>query len=127
MDRKGGDRWTSRGVGGVWSRLHLKPRRSLFTPFRVAEGPSSEVRLGIVRFTKGVTRSGKLFEFHDKWNDEMEAHRLLEEPWVGLTTFIERDKATLLDVQLRRREDHRQEERRRAPNAIRWADILVGE
>ena len=102
MDRKGGDKWKSKGEDGIWHRLHLKPRKSLFIPFKVTKGPSSSDRLGRIRFTKGVTRSGQEFEFHDNWQDPMTAHRILDEHWVGCTTFIDEDKVDLLAIQLTR-------------------------
>ena len=112
----------------MWSRLHLKPRRSLFTPYKVARGPSSAVRLDVFRFTKGVTQSGQKFEFHDKWGEKGNSHRLLEEPWVGVTTFVVKDQASLLDVQLRRAHDAASAEGdSRRPAALRWADLLEEE
>ena len=58
-DKRGGDFWKSRGEGGAWQRVHAKPRRALFTPFKVAKGPASHEKLNIFRFTKGVTQSGE--------------------------------------------------------------------
>lgn len=121
-DQKGGDHWTSRGVDGIWSRLHLKPRRSLFTPFKVAKGPKSNDQLGVVRFTRGVTKSGQIFEFHDKWNIEKNAHRLLDEPWVGITKFTESDKVSLCEAQSRLRAG-RPKDKEMTPAALKWAEL----
>ena len=74
-DRRGGDHWKTRGEGGVWHRVHTKPRKSLFTPFKVAKGPTSSETLNVVRFTKGVTQSGHKFEFHDNWQKSQNSHR----------------------------------------------------
>ena len=98
-DRRGGDRWRERGEGGVWRRVHVKPRRALFTPYKVAKGPKSDVKLGEFRFTKGVTESGIKFEFHDRWTDPETAHRLLDEKWIGHTTFVTADRSNLYAVQ----------------------------
>ena len=57
-DKRGGDNWKSRGEAGIWHRIHTKPRRALFTPFKVAKGPASNENLSVIRFTKGVSQSG---------------------------------------------------------------------
>ena len=122
-DRQGGDSWRSRGEAGVWHRIHAKPRRSLFTPFKVARGPESSEKLRGTRFTKGVTRSGRTFEFHDNWQEPNSAHRLLDEHWVGCTTFVVEDKANLSDIQLGRISlvgEHAGGDHAR----LRWSDIL---
>ena len=63
----------------------MKPRRSLFTPHKVKKGPGKDAKMSSVRFTRGVTASGRTFEFHDDWQAPNNSHRLLEEPWVGYT------------------------------------------
>ena len=77
-DRKGGDKWKSKGENGIWHRVHTKPRRARFTPFKVAKEPNSKEKLGSVTFTKGVTQSGKTFEFHDNWLDPKHVHKTLD-------------------------------------------------
>ena len=101
-DRKGGDKWKSKGENGIWHRIHTKPRRARFTPFKIAKGPNSKEKLGSVRFTKGVSQSGKTFEFHDNWLDPKNAHKTFDESWVGCTTFVVQEKTSLFDVQLGR-------------------------
>ena len=125
MDRKGGDKWKTAGEGGVWRRLHLKPRRSLFTPYKVSKGPCSSDRLGRIRFTKGITRSGQEFEFHDNWQDPLTAHRLLDEHWIGCTTFIDEAKVDLLAIQLTRSSTRKPLDNVGAK--IAWNDILADE
>ena len=100
--------------------MHTKPRKALFTPLKIPKGPSSVEKLSVVRFIKGVMKSGKVFEFHDNWQDGKNAHRVLDEPWVGCTTFVVEDKANLMDVQLGR--DGAQEVVSMA--RLRWCDIL---
>lgn len=103
------------------TRLHLKPRRSLFTPYKVANGPSFAVRLKANRFTKGVTKSGQTFEFHDNWREAKIAHRMLDGPWKRIALFMVKDQASLLDIQLQRGEAAAG---RSKPTALRLADIL---
>ena len=121
VDRRGGDFWKSRGEGGVWHRIHAKPRRSLFTPFKVAKGPSSHEKLSGTRFTKGVAQSGQKFEFHDRWTKRENSHRILDEPWIGCTTFIAEDKATLLGVQCDRLGVQHPER----STSLKWSEILA--
>ena len=97
-DKRGGDAWISRGKDGIWHRQHTTPRRSLFTPYKVSKGPRSGISLNHIRFTRGVTESGKSFEFHDDWTLPETRHKVLEEPWLGYTVFAERD-ANLTDFQ----------------------------
>ena len=89
-DQRGGDRWKSRGVVGVWHRWHTSSRTSLFTPYKVANGPASSVSLKRLRFTHGVTAAGKTCEFHDDWTKPGRAHMVLDEPWIGYTIFTTR-------------------------------------
>ena len=42
-----------------------------------------------VRFTKGITESGRRFEFHDKWTREDRKHLDIGEAWIGYTVFVE--------------------------------------
>ena len=74
-DKRGGDSWKNKGEAGIWHRIHTKPRRALFTPFKVAKGPASSEKLSVIRFTKGVSQSGHKFEFHDKWQESRNSHR----------------------------------------------------
>ena len=87
-DRPNGDRCLSRGGNGIWQRFHSTPRRALFTPCKIARGPGSANGLSAIRFTQGVTVSGKQFEFHDNFKKAGQAHRLLDEPWIGTTIFV---------------------------------------
>ena len=127
-DQRGGDRWKRRGSGGAWHRLHTTPRRSLFTPYKVAKGPGQGVKMNQTRFTRGITQSGRSFEFHDDWTIPINAHRVLEEPWIGSTVFIEEDKSTLLDSQVK----IQVEKSNKSPHAIEkrdigrmvWADVI---
>ena len=121
VDRRGGDFWKSRGDKGVWHRVHAKPRRSLFTPYKVSKGPTSQEKLNEVRFTKGVTQSGQKFEFHDNWQKSENSHRILDEPWIGCTTFVSGDQASLLGVQTGRP----QASRSSGSAVLRWSDILA--
>ena len=121
IDKRGGDFWKSRGECGVWHRIHAKPRRSLFTPYKVAKGPSSSDSLNGVRFTKGVTQSGHKFEFHDSWQKPDNSHRILDEPWIGCTTFIREDQISLLGAQL----EQPGAPRRSTTAELRWSEIIA--
>jgi hypothetical protein len=125
-DKKGGDKWRERGGDGIWSRVHTKPRRSLFTPYKVAKGPSKSESLSVIRFTKGVTQSGREFEFHDNWHESRNAHRMLDEQWVGFTVFVVEDKVSLLGVQENRLGGQQREGELPVRDAkLKWSEILA--
>ena len=86
-ERRGGDLWHSRGAGGSWIRIHSAPRRSLFTPCRVPRGPAHPDKLSGTRVTKGIHCSGNKFVVEDNWMNPDCAHRVLDLPWTGSTTF----------------------------------------
>ena len=117
-DSPGGDYWRWTGDQGIWQRIHMKPRRSLFTPYKVKKGPGKDANMSSVRFTRGVTASGRMFEFHDDWQAPNNSHRLLEEPWVGYTINIVEGMSDNLSLQLRGRRDEIA-----APRALRWGDL----
>ena len=121
-ERRGGDQWVCRGGQGIWHREHSTPRLSLFTPYKVAKGPSGKTALHQKRFTCGVTESGKSFEFHDDWSLPQRRHMVMEEPWVGYTIFTDRS------VSLGQAQEYRTsilKERQVLLNAGRgaWADM----
>ena len=89
----GGDSWNSRGEDCKWSRVHRVPRNSLFTPYSVSLGPGKRLKLEHDRVTTGVSESGFPFEIHDHWTNMDNAHRLCDEPWTGITTFVVRPRA----------------------------------
>jgi hypothetical protein len=62
----------------------------LFTPFKVASGPSAKTPLKRIRITRGkYVASGKTFKIIDDWTTRANAHRLLEGSWIGNTDFRE--------------------------------------
>ena len=67
----------------------MTPRISMFTPYKVARGPGKGVSLKKSRFTCGVTENGEAFEFFDDWTIPDCSHRILNEPWIGYTVFVE--------------------------------------
>ena len=82
------DAWSLRGESGVWQREHRRSRRSLFTPFRVAAGPSSNAHFIRLRKTSGIDLSSmRKFEIVDDWTQSSNAHRLLPFDWVGKSEF----------------------------------------
>ena len=90
-ERHGGDAWKSRGANGEWARLHATPRRSLFTPCRVARGPAHPDCLRTRRVTEGVDIEGNKFRIDDHWRKPGRAHKVLDLPWTGVTTCPSRD------------------------------------
>ena len=84
-----GDQWHVRGAGGSWVRLHNTPRRSLFTPCRVPRGPARPDLLSQVRRTLGTDANGQSFIIEDDWKCADDAHRVLDLPWTGVTTFCD--------------------------------------
>ena len=82
------DSWEVAGEGGRWVREHRTPRRALFTPHRVAGGPTVEDCSNTRRITKGVyIRDGMKFEIVDDYSVEDAAHKVLEGAWTGVTEF----------------------------------------
>ena len=81
----------SRGAHGEWARLHATPRRSLFTPCRVARGPAHPDCLRTRRVTECVDFEGNKFRIDDDWREPGRAHKVLDLPWTGLTTLRTRD------------------------------------
>ena len=82
------DNWREQGELGRWTRQHREWRTALFTPCKVAGGPSKTNRsLSAVRRTIGVYKDGKQFELEDQWMSPNNAHRLLRMPWRGMTVF----------------------------------------
>ena len=116
-DVRGGDRWKSRGDRGVWHRWHTTPRMSLFTPYRVAKGPSQNIAIQSSRFTCGVTRDGKAFEFYGDWTRPENSHRLLPEPWIGYSVFTEEPRDNL------RFQNERCKDMLSTSISVKWADI----
>ena len=82
------DSWEGGVEGGRWVREHRTPRRALFTPHRVAGGPSVEDCSNTRRITRGVyIRDGTKFEIIDDYSVEDAAHKVLEGAWTGVTEF----------------------------------------
>ena len=62
------DVWSSRGDDGRWLRDHRRTRQALFTPMRVANGPSIDAQLVRIRRTTGSDFSTlRNFEIIDDW------------------------------------------------------------
>ena len=83
-----GDSWDEVGKRGRWRRHHSTWRRALFTPMKVANGPSHGSDLCSRRITEGVRRDGSKFKIVDSWKDGRSSHRLLPFEWIGHSTFI---------------------------------------
>jgi hypothetical protein len=69
-------------------RIHARPRVNLFTPMRVAGSPPAKA-LANSRITTGMyINSKEMFQVRDSWHARATAHRALDEPWVGFTSFL---------------------------------------
>ena len=74
---------------GSLTRIHAKPRRTMFTPIGVKGGPIQESAIGQYRVTRGKWMStGECFAVMDNWKNPKWAHRDLGELWVGETAFV---------------------------------------
>lgn len=84
------DSWGRERKDGRWTRIHRSARRALFTPFKVAGGPSSKTPLTNIRITREkFFASGKTFKVIDDWTVRANAHRLLDRSWIGTTDVRE--------------------------------------
>jgi hypothetical protein len=82
------DSWIESGENGKWIRRHRTPRRSLFTPHKVAGGPQPGAQLKTSRVTKGTfISSGKSFVIEDDYSKGIDAHKLMDAAWTGITEF----------------------------------------
>ena len=87
-EERGVDSWMIQGEGGIWKRAHRTPRRALFTPHRVAGGPSKETIIKGRRVTNGTYVGNKeRFTITDDYNDPNDAHKILKNAWIGTTEF----------------------------------------
>ncbi len=98
LNDKGEDRWKDGGDGAV-VRAHFQPRRELFTPARVPGAPPAK-SLTAVRITCGTFADGREFRCRDDWTVRATAHKALEKPWTGTTTFLLKDLEGSRDVLL---------------------------
>ena len=82
------DVWECSGEHGYWRRRHAESRVALFTPSKTPGSPSRPSSLRGSRVTEGVfDKSGEKFIIVDDWKNPRDAHRKLEGPWTGTTTF----------------------------------------
>ena len=79
------DSWAEKGED--WVRCHRRPRRCLFTPMKVPNGPTHVAEVGKKRVTKGVFEDGEEFVIVDDWTKSREPHENLGKCWTGKTTF----------------------------------------
>ena len=87
-DDNGQDHWESNEEQAT--RHHVRPRRCLFTPTRVAAAPPAKSLTG-TRVTVGrFVDTGELFRVADNWTARATAHTPLQRLWTGKTTFWRR-------------------------------------
>ena len=80
------DYWKTSGSG--WERVHCKPRRTLFTPMKVAGGPANGVLVGDLRVTSGIFEDGVFFQKVEEWKELEDQHAAMPQAWVGRTEFV---------------------------------------
>ena len=74
---------------GCVIRIHMKPRRALFTPTGTKDGPVIAELLP-TRVTQVETLGAsnkKTYVINDTWTNRQDAHRILEIRWLGSTVF----------------------------------------
>ena len=84
--RQGKDYWHETPEG--WIRVHLRPRRALFTPTGTRDGPKAHE----VTAERVTTIAGSTKPIRDSWH-EGNAHRALATTWTGSTWFCKRSQA----------------------------------
>ena len=90
-DNNDNDYWQK--AEGEMKRVHKKPRRTLFTPLRVAEAPPAR-SLTPARITEGhFMDTGEKFSVTDTWTSRARAHRSMGRQWCGSTRFLLRSEA----------------------------------
>ena len=84
---KGADYWGIKDAE-LFVRVHRKPRSCLFTPMRVAGGPSNAASVGACRVTVGRYGDGTSFRRVDDWKVASIPHQPMRREWTGTTTFM---------------------------------------
>ena len=65
-----------------------------------------------MRRTTGIDIEGNAFAIEDDWTNAQDAHRVLEIPWIGATTFTTKEEAVARSTALRRK----------SASKVRWGD-----
>ena len=92
------DIWIERGACTVWERKHLKARQALFTPMKVAGGPSDSTCVGKYRVTVGLDEHSNNVYAVDLWKDLKDPHARCVK-FTGRTVFVDNlEDATKLIV-----------------------------
>ena len=82
------DQWAPACQLNGLARLHLKARRAMFTPMKVAKGPVNALAVGDWRVTVGEFVSGGSFCKVEEWKTMQEPHEQMPRPWKGTTYFV---------------------------------------
>ena len=96
--KKGKKEWRRQGkkVRDYWvefegelRRIHIKPRKTLFTPNDIdaASCPRAWNALRASRVTGGVLADGTPFKREDDWTVPANAHKTSQQKWTGTTVF----------------------------------------
>ena len=93
------DFWLCRGLEDkLWIRIHRKPRRCMFTPMKVANGPKRANDVGKYRLT--IIKVGEKNEADgfEEWCKLAEPHRSSGGPFVGATICMNSLEPESLDL-----------------------------
>ena len=82
------DFWEINEQDGTVTRVHVKPRKGLFTPHGVAGIPVDPENFDGRRITKILTTQGVSKEEKDNYHTSKIPHRNMGFPWTGKTTFF---------------------------------------
>ena len=82
------DGWLKPSESTRWARAHRKSRTTLFTPMKVANGPSNAGQIGDIRATNGEYLDGEKFVITDRWRTCNDPHAMMARAWTGTTTFV---------------------------------------
>ena len=74
---------------GCIIRVHMKPRRALFTPTGTKDGPIIAALLPtrVTQVETLGTSNKRTYVIIDTWTNRQDAHRILEVRWLGSTVF----------------------------------------
>ena len=90
------DYWKERNRGNdaTWLRVHAKVREAMFTPMKVAKGPTSGSEVGKWRHSFFTSGDGPVSYSRDDWESLQNAHERFERPMYGITLFCSRRDLT---------------------------------
>jgi len=88
------DRWDYDPDTGTLTRLHVRPRKTLFTPDKIKEMPFTADELSATRLTYVTFQGAEPKVYRDNWRDSHEPNKDFGESWTGKTVFKLLSKVT---------------------------------